>query len=179
MKISLGEYCIRNYEDRDVPSIARHANNRKVWRTLAELPHPYTEADAKWWIEHVRNQEQETHFAIADSEEAFGSIGFSFGKGMHGRSVEMGYWIGEAYWGQGIVSQVARAFIEYIFENYPKIVRIQAEVFEGNIASGRVLEKAGLTLEARLRKSIFKDQKLLDAMIYAILRQEWEIHTKT
>lgn len=176
MNISLGEYCIRSYEDGDVSSLARHANNRKVWITLTDqFPHPYTEEASKGWIEHVRSQEQETHFAIADNNEAFGCVGFSFGQDIQCKTAALGYWIGEAYWQRGIMSKVGRAFTDYIFTNYTEIVRIQAEVFEGNTASGRVLEKAGFLLEARLRKSVFKDAKLLDGMIYTILRNEWEI----
>ena len=175
MKLLFGEYCIRKYEDGDVASLARHANNRKVWMTLTDqFPHPYTEEDAKNWIEHVRSREQETHFAIADDNEAFGCIGFSPGQGNRCKTAVMGYWIGEEYWQRGIMSEAVRAFTDYIFSTYPEIVRIQAEVFEGNVASGRVLEKAGFMLEARLRKANFKDGKLLDDMIYTILRHEWE-----
>ncbi|MCP4400273.1 MAG: GNAT family N-acetyltransferase [bacterium] len=175
MKFSFGECCIRSYEDGDVPSLARHANNRNIWITLADrFPHPYTEGDAKGWIEFVRSQEHETHFAIADDNEAFGTIGFSPGRDNCCKTAVMGYWLSEMYWGRGIMSKVVPAFTGYVFKNFPEIVRLQAEVFEGNPASGRVLEKAGFMQEARLRQSVFKDGKLMDDLIYAMLRGEWK-----
>ena len=110
MKISLGEWYIRSFEDNDVPALAKYANNRNIWITLTnKFPYPYTENDAKQWIEHVRSQDIETHFAIATDEETVGCIGFEFDQGIHCKTVSLGYWLGEPYWGKGIVSEAARA----------------------------------------------------------------------
>lgn len=177
MNISLGRYCVRSYEDSDARSLAKHANNRNVWRTLTDLfPHPYTEEDARNWIQHVRSQERETQFAIADDTEVFGGIGFYSGQDIRCKTAVLGYWIGESYWNRGIMSKVVPAFTDYMFKHFSEIARIQAEVFEGNTASGRILEKTGFLQEACLRKAAYKDGRLLDDLVYGMLREEWEAH---
>lgn len=178
MKLSVGDWYIRSYEDSDVSALAKYANNHNVWITLTnQFPHPYTENDAKQWIKHIRSKDIETHFAITNAKEAFGCIGFDFKKDIHCKTVSLGYWIGEAYWGQGIVSEAVRMMTDYIFTHYD-VIRIQAGVFETNLASVRILEKAGYILEARLRKHVFKDNEIQDLFIYACLRHEWEERTQ-
>ena len=174
MKISLGKWHIRSYEKSDIPALLKYADNRKIWIRLTDrFPHPYTAADAKNWIEYLRQQAQETHFAIATDEELIGSIGFDILAGVHCKTASLGYWLGEPYWGKGIITEAARSMTNYIFSNYG-VVRIQATVFESNLASMRVLEKAGYTNEARLRKHVSKDERIRDLFVYAILRHEWE-----
>ncbi len=175
MKLSFGdEWYMRNFDDSDIPALVKYANNRNVWINLTDqFPHPYTEASAQEWIQHVRIQKIETNFAIATEEELIGGIGFEQLKGIHCKSATLGYWLGEPYWRKGIVTGAVRAMTEYIFTRHD-IARIGAGVFSTNLASVRVLEKAGYTYEARLRKHVFKDGKILDLMIYAILRDEWQ-----
>ena len=178
MKLSFGEWCIRSYDDSDIPAIVKYANNRNVWKTLTDhFPHPYTETDAHQWIQYVRNQEFETNFAIATEEELIGGIGFEFLEDIHCKTASLGYWLGEPYWGKGIVTEAVRAATDYAFTHH-NLVRIQAGVFDSNLASVRVLEKAGYIYEARLRKHVFKDGKIQDLMIYAILWDEWKTSTK-
>jgi ribosomal-protein-alanine N-acetyltransferase len=174
MKLSFGEWCVRNYEDRDIPALAKYANNRKIWLNLLDqFPHPYTKTDARNWLQHVRSQEYETHFAIASEIELIGSIGFQVRKDVHCKMIEIGYWLGEPFWGKGIATRALRAMTDYAFTQHD-LVRIQAGVFDYNPASARVLEKAGYTFEARLRRSVFKDGKIVDMLLYAILRDEWQ-----
>ena len=88
------------------------------------------------------------------------------------RSFEIGYWLGRAYWGRGIMTEAVSAVTGWLFDAHPDVVRVWAGVFAWNPASARVLEKAGYTFEARLRKSVFKDGQLGDKLIYARLRDE-------
>ena len=174
MKRSFGEWSIRSYEESDIPAVVKYGNNRNVWKRLTDIfPSPYTETDAKAWIELVQSQETETNFAIATEKELIGSIGFDLFEGIHCKTAALGYWLGEPYWGKGIVSDAVRAMTDYIFTHHD-VVRIQASVFNSNLASARVLEKAGYTFEACLRKHVFKDNQVLDLLIYSILRHEWE-----
>ena len=175
MKRAIGEqYTIRSYEEGDIAAIVKYANNHRIWQWLTNrFPHPYTETDARNWIQHAREQEIKTNFAIATEEELIGSIGFEFKNDIHCKTVEFGYWLGEPFWGQGIVSKAANAMTTYIFTQHD-VVRIQAGVFEGNIRSARVLEKAGFTLEARLSQHVFKDGNILDEQLYVLLREEWQ-----
>ena len=85
------------------------------------------------------------------------------------KNAEIGYWLGEAYWGNKIISTAIMDVVKYTFANYD-IHRIYAGVFEYNVASMRVLEKAGFVKEAVLRKSLTKEGKLFDEHIYAKYR---------
>lgn len=168
--ISLGEYRIRPYESGDVAALVKHANNQKVWKNLRDrFPHPYTRAHAIDWVRHARLQDPLQDFAIAADVELIGGIGVHIQDDVHRRSAEIGYWLGETFWGRGIATRAVDAMTDYAFATYP-IVRIYAHVFEGNPASARVLEKAGYECEGRLRKSVYKDGRLLDQLVYGIVR---------
>jgi ribosomal-protein-alanine N-acetyltransferase len=86
-------------------------------------------------------------------------------------TAELGYWLGESYWGRGIATRAVRAIIQWAFESLA-LERIQARVFDSNVASCRVLEKAGFTREGRLRSSVLKLNLVMDLLVYAILRDE-------
>jgi RimJ/RimL family protein N-acetyltransferase len=86
------------------------------------------------------------------------------------RSAEIGYWLGEAFWGRGITTEALIAVTDYALSNYD-VCRLYAHVFDWNGASARVLEKAGYALEGRLRKSVTKDGQTIDQLMYAIIRE--------
>ena len=89
------------------------------------------------------------------------------------RSAEIGYWLGEAYWNRGIATRAVKALTTYVFtQDQFDINRIYAGIFEYNTASARVLEKAGYQMEARLRKSVTKDDKTVDELVFAILKDD-------
>jgi len=170
MELDLGVCTIRTWRWNDWESIARHANNWRVWIDLRDrFPYPYTVADAENWLRSVRQMTPETQFAISIGDAAVGGIGITLLDDVHHRSGEIGYWLGEEYWGQGIATAAVRAVTTRAFSAYD-VCRIQAAVFEWNPASMRVLEKAGYTLEGRLRKSVTKDGKTIDQSLYAIIQ---------
>ena len=171
MEIPIGEYKLRSWSLADKAAVARYANNRKIWRNLREVfPYPYTQDDAARYLYTVVDRMPETHFAIATPHEAIGAIALVLGQDVAAKSAEIGYWLGEAYWGRGIATAAVRALVEYGFGTFG-IVRIWAEVFEWNPASIRVLEKAGFAYEARIRKSVYKDGQVIDKVIYALIRE--------
>lgn len=164
MLIEFGEWQIRSFRPGDAPALAKYANNRKVWRNLRDrFPHPYHLQHAEVWIDLAAAQTPETNFAI-------GGIGLELHRDVHRRSANVGYWLGEPYWGRGIATGALRAFTEYAFGEFD-LVRIDANVYEWNPASARVLEKAGYEYEGRLRKSITKDGQTIDQWLYAIVRE--------
>ena len=174
MTITLGEYTLRPYEDRDVATIPRYANNRKIWKNLTDIfPHPYTEQNAREWVAYTKTHPQEINFAMAAPDGVIGGIGVVPGTGVFCKSGSIGYWLGEPFWGKGLMTQAARAVTAHVFAQ-TDLTRLSARVYETNPASMRVLEKVGYTFEGRLRKAIFKDGALLDEMVYSILRNEWE-----
>lgn len=161
---------VRSWELRDRDAIVRHANNRNVSINLRDrFPNPYTMKDARTWLDIVIGIYPETNFAIAVGDEAVGGIGFTLLPDVGHRSAEVGYWLGEEFWGRGIATDALKAVTEYAFTNFD-ICRIFAHVFEWNGASCRVLEKAGYTFEGRLRKSVTKNGQTIDQLMYAVIR---------
>jgi len=171
MEIVLSRCVVRGFRPDDAPSLARHANNRSIWINLRDqFPHPYSLADAERWIGEAAGLDPQTHFAIAVDGAAAGAIGFHLKKDVRRLSAEIGYWLGEEFWGRGIATEALRAVTGHAFGRFD-LVRLYAGVFEGNRASMRVLEKAGYTREARLRKAITKDGRTIDLVLYAIVRE--------
>ena len=170
MEFRLKNCTVRSWEWRDRDAIVRHANNRNVWINLRDrFPHPYTHADARNWLESVVGLHPETNFAIAVDDQAAGGIGFTVQHDVGYRSAEIGYWLGEEFWGRGIATEALIAVTEYAFANYD-LCRLYAHVFDWNAASARVLEKAGYTFEGRLKKSVTKNGQTIDQLMYAVVR---------
>lgn len=176
MKLVLANSTIRPLRLDDAPSLVRYANNRKVWRNLRDLmPHPYGEADAYAFISHSMVAPQPTSFAIEVDSAAVGVIGVRMKEDIERNTAELGYWLGEPYWGRGILSEVVPAFTQWALAEF-KLLRIEAVVFEWNPASARILEKAGYQLEGVMRRSAVKDGVVIDRALYACLadREETE-----
>lgn len=171
MELKLKTCSVRSWDWRDRDAIVRHANNRNVWINLRDrFPHPYTMSDARRWLESVIGFKPETNFAIAVGGEAVGGIGFTVQHDVARRSAEIGYWLGEAFWGRGIATEALIAVTDYALCNYD-VCRLYAHVFDWNRASARVLEKAGYSFEGRMKKSVTKDGQTIDQLMYAIVRE--------
>ena len=169
MEIPLEGARIRSWKRSDQGSLVRYANNPRIWINLRDrFPHPYRVADARAWLTHVTAQRPETNFTIEVGGEAAGGIGFHPQEDVHRRSAEIGYWLGEPFWGRGIATQAVRALASYALRAHD-LTRIYAFVFEWNPASARVLEKAGFTREGRLRQSVTKDGRTIDQFLYAMV----------
>lgn len=170
MRIVLGDYVIRDWHKDDAPAIARYANNRRVAQWLRDrFPYPYTLSDARTFLSAVSRQGLRTVFAVATEEEAIGGIGLEFGRDVHRFTAELGYWLGEPFWGRGIMSEAVARFAPWAFEHF-ELHRIYAHVFAGNGASSRVLDKAGFQREGCLRASVFKNGVILDQWLYARIK---------
>jgi len=172
MEIKLSRCALRPWRAGDEDSLVRHANNIKIWRNVRDaFPHPYTMKDAKAWIEQTGKESPLTNFAIEVSGQAVGTVGLMLQTDIFRRSAEIGYWIGEEFWGRGIVTEAVSATVEYGFANFD-IARIFAGVLEWNKGSMRVLEKAGFQFEARMRKAVTKDGHTMDDFVYALIRDD-------
>lgn len=171
MEIKLTTCTLRSWRRGDEDSLVRHADNYKIWRNVRDrFPHPYTMEDARSWIEYASGEHPPTNFAIVVGGAAVGGIGLVMQTDIYHRSAEIGYWLGEEFWGRGIVSEAARAVTEWAFANFD-ICRIYAGVLEWNPASMRVLEKAGFQFEARLRQAVTKEGRTMDDFVYAVVRE--------
>lgn len=171
MEIKLKHCTLRPWQRGDEISLALHANNYKIWRNVRDrFPHPYSLEDAERWVEHARNEDPLTNFAIVVEGAAVGGIGLIFHADIYHRSAELGYWLGEAFWGRGLVTEAACCVVEWAFASFD-LARIYAGVLEWNPASARVLEKAGFQFEARLRQAVTKEGVTMDELMYAIVRE--------
>jgi len=167
MELKLTRCTIRDYRPSDAMSLAKHANNRKVWLGLRDaFPHPYTTEDANNFLKGSIPGLPRIHFCIDIGGEAVGGIGLRPGEDVHRRTAEFGYWLAEEFWGQGIMSEIVPAFVDYCFKEF-SLNRIFAMPHSSNPASARVLEKSGFFLEGRLRKNVIKDGQILDSLLYA------------
>jgi ribosomal-protein-alanine N-acetyltransferase len=168
MQLVLESCTIRPWRLEDAESLARHANNRKVWLALRDLfPHPYTIQDAHEFLQRATSEQPTTKFCIVIDGIAAGGIGIHPGEDVNGHAATLGYWLGEDFWRRGIMTEVVTAFTDFWFDNL-SLRRISAEVFANDSASARVLEKAGFVFEGRL--NVIKDGKLLDSLLYAKTR---------
>jgi len=156
---------LREFDTGDAPRLREYLNNPRVTRFLtSSIPQPYEKGDAEWWINEgskagiVRAIEYDGVFV--------GTVGANRKQFEHSRSAEIGYWLAVGYWGKGIATTALSQLTAYVFSE-TDIVRLQAHVFDGNLASARVLEKAGYRLEGTLQKAICKDGNLMDASLYA------------
>jgi RimJ/RimL family protein N-acetyltransferase len=165
-------FHLRPYRDGDEASLAKNADNYHVWRNLRDaFPHPYTLEDAYEWIALCKNEKKPTVFVIDIEGEVAGSVGIVLQKDVHRKNAEIGYWLAEPYWGQGIVTEAVKEMVQYTFTHFD-IYRLYAGIFEYNPASMRVLEKAGFHFETLHRKAVFKENQLWNEHIYVKFREE-------
>ena len=158
----------------DAPALAKLINNKKVQDNLRDgLPFPYGEEDAKAFLSAMlaSDPDQNLAFAIEANGKLIGSISATRCANIHFRTAELGYYLGEPYWGKGFATEAVRQICDYIYRN-TDIIRIFAEPFAYNTASCRVLEKAGFQLEGLLRSNAVKNGRILDMKMYARIREK-------
>lgn len=172
MKLVLGQCTVRSYSQADAESLAAHADNRRIWINLRDaFPHPYGLEDARRFISAALTMNPESHFAIAVEGRAVGGIGYALHTDVERVSAEIGYWLGEPFWGRGIATEALRALTAYAVKEH-SLTRIYAVPYEWNPASFRVLEKAGYVLEGTMRRSAVKDGKIINQRLYAFVVPE-------
>jgi len=169
VQLVLPHCSVRSWRPDDLGSLVANANNRNIWLNLRDrFPSPYTRRDGREFIRLARSLQPESMFAIAVDDQAVGGIGFTVLTDVERVSAEIGYWLGEPYWGRGIVTEALVAVTKFAIEHHG-LTRIYAVPFAWNSPSCRVLEKAGYVLEARLRNSAIKDGTLTDQLQYAFI----------
>ncbi len=168
------EFKLRFWKKEDLGSLVKFADNFSIARNMTDMfPHPYSEADGMRFIEFATTTEDAHIFAIEVDGEAAGGIGIHPQHDIHRKNAELGYWMGEPFWGMGIISRAIRQTLDFTFRNYDEIDRIFARPFGSNTASQKVLEKNGFVLEARFEKTLIKNGALEDELVYAICRNNF------
>jgi ribosomal-protein-alanine N-acetyltransferase len=170
----VGSRCIvRQWQMSDAESLVRHADNINVARQLRDrFPHPYTRANAGIFLKAATSAAEPSNLAIDVTGEAVGAIGYVPGIDVERYSAEIGYWLGESYWGRGIATEALLLMTEYVFTT-GNLLRLFALPFADNPASTRVLEKAGFVREAVLRSSSVKYGQPRDQALYARINGNW------
>lgn len=169
------EYQLRRWKLEDTPDLVRAIGSRNILDNLRDgIPFPYTVADGEAFIRGTLEAPADSRYswAIAVNGAAVGSIGIFRGENIHRRTAELGYYIAEEHWGKGIVTAAVKKACAHVFRG-TDIVRIFAEPFAANTASCRVLEKAGFVLEGTMRKNAIKNGRIIDMLLYALVREEF------
>jgi [ribosomal protein S5]-alanine N-acetyltransferase len=173
VKLECGRCVLRPWSEGDAPSLVRRANNYEVWRRLRDRsPLPYSQADAEQWIAFAQQQDPQTQFAIeVHGEEVASGITLELGSDIERCSAEIGYWLGEAFWGKGITTAAVRALTSYGFEVFNHTC-VFAVPFANSTASIRLLEKCGYVREGVMRRRAIKEGVVLDQVLYAVTHQD-------
>jgi len=168
--IETGNIILRNWQLKDIKSLVKNGNNKKIWNNLRdEFPYPYTEMAAKQWIEIANRDNPLKNFAVIYNNKAVGGIGINILHDVFRGNAEIGYWVGEKYWNKGIATKALKAMVKYTFDTF-RVNRIFANVFESNESSIRVLKKCGFIEEGKFKNSIIKNNQIQDCYIYALLK---------
>jgi ribosomal-protein-alanine N-acetyltransferase len=162
-------FTLRPWTSDDLPSLVQYANNVEIARYLIDMfPHPYTVADGQAYLEFATSLAGNI-FAIDVAGQAVGSIALHPQSDIHRKNAELGFWLAQPFWGQGIITQAVCQVVAYGFQAFD-ITRIFARPFGTNRASQRVLEKAGFALEAQFTQTLFKNGEFLDEWVYGVRR---------
>ena len=166
-------FTLRNFRNGDQESLIESANNIKIFNNVKDtFPHPYTHADANWWIEFCKETDKPVNaFAVDIDGKVIWAVGITIGIDIQRVTAEIGYWLGEKYWGKGIAVEALKQMTDYAFQNYPDLVRLWAAVFEYNKPSMRVLEKVGYEFDRVRKKGAIKNGVVIDEYVYVKFRE--------
>lgn len=163
--IQCSSFTLRPWRIEDTASLCLHANNSNVAMNLRDIfPFPYTLSDAEFFIINIASNPKNLVLAFEIDGNACGAVGIH--PDADANQAELGYWLGEQYWGKGIATEAVNAIVDYGFQTL-SLKRIHASVFEQNKASMRVLEKCGFVKEVINKKAILKNNVFLDEHVFA------------
>ncbi len=170
VELTAGQIRLRGFSNLDRTRLATLCNSKKIWDNVRDLmPYPYSEQDAIEFITRCQKENPPGTFAIEYEGALAGCVGLVLQSDVYKLTAEIGYWIGEPYWGQGIATKAVELMTDYGFSQLG-LVRIYSGVFDFNKASQRVLEKSGFKLEGIFEKSFIKNGKIGDEYRYAKLK---------
>ncbi len=166
--IKTNRFILRPFQKGDEQSLVKNINNKKIYEATLRIPYPYKLKDANKFIskclkETLKNKPKSLTFAIEINQQVCGGISFDH---IEKHQAELGYWLGENYWGKGVITEAAKLLTEFGFKKLG-LARIYAYVYPSNKASMRVLQKNGFTREGFLRKNVIKKGRLLDSYLFA------------
>lgn len=166
---------LRTFQLSDAADVQNLAGNSAIADERTSIPHPYEDGMAEQWISTLApkiNRGELASFAVTriSSGELVGAISLRVDREFD--RAALSYWIGVPYWGLGYCTEAASIIVKYGFENL-QLNRIYATHLLRNPASGRVLQKIGMSLEGQQRQHRVKGGKYQDLVLYGLLREEW------
>jgi RimJ/RimL family protein N-acetyltransferase len=163
-------YALREFADEDIFPLCRLADNYEVWRWLSDLfPRPYDEAAARRWLEEQLNYDPPRNLALVGPDGLVGGLGLNLTDAPNRRhDGEVGYWLGQPYWGRGLMTTALPAFLAWAAPAHG-LSRFTAHVYGGNDASVRVLERCGFQREGVMRGAVIKEGQVLDQLVFGRL----------
>ncbi len=181
MKLTTRRLILRDVELADAEPIKKYIDNINISRYLLVVPHPYTKKDALWWVNHCAEEQKKdprTSYELGivlktQPREVIGGAGITHIDSGQG-TAELGYWLAEDYWRQGIMSEAVRKLISFSFEDL-KLRRLIIPAFSGNAASNGLAKKLGFTFEGKLRQAAVckATGEIHDENMHSLLRNEW------
>lgn len=166
--------CLRPYRLSDAVDFQQHANDAELAAMCSpDFPHPYTLELAKAFLAKKSAQTAPyKNLALVEQDHLIGTMGIVSDLSPNSTYAEIGYWTGAAARGRGLTSAALTVFCDYVFVEFPQLYRLEAVTFSQNIASQRVLEKAGFTRECLLRQRARYHGQIVDDVLYAKLRSQ-------
>lgn len=177
MELSTERLLLNSFKESDAQLVAKLAGDKRVVDMTASIPYPYETSMAVSWIQsHAKQERVDLNYIFAirlkSNEELIGCINIGLND-KHDRGY-LGYWIGHPYWGQGFCTEAIKRILKFGFEE-KNLHRIWAKHKTMNIASARVMEKAGMKHEGVMRSHYKQDENnYLDMSVKSILRSEYE-----
>jgi ribosomal-protein-alanine N-acetyltransferase len=168
---------LRPFDDSDAKGLFEYASNPNVTRFTLWDAHRSLDDTRAFVSDYARSRYLEgvpepLGIELKEAGRLVGALG-CYWASRRDRCMELGYWVAEPYWGQGVAVEAARALLRHVFAAY-EVERVQAHYIEGNHASGRVMEKLGLAFEGVRRHALFHRGRFWDLYHYAALRDEWK-----
>jgi [ribosomal protein S5]-alanine N-acetyltransferase len=170
----VGARCtLRPLRAADAPSLQRHADDPAVAYNLFDgFPQPYTRALAEAWCTHQHLEPDFAHVlgVAVDQDEVAGCISVTPQGGIWACSAVVGYWLGQAYWRRGVMSEALTLITAWAWNALPHTTRLWMPIYARNLGSQRVAQKAGFVLEGRQPRAVLKAGEVIDAVSYGSYR---------
>lgn len=144
---------LRSFEESDIPDLVHLLNNWEIVKWMGLIPMPYTKTDAREWLEKMTaiektGQPQFFFLCERETDKLAGAIGIHPIHSASGKNgdYEMGYWLGEDFWNQGLMTEAGRFAVAWALEQ-PWVQRLTAVTDIENKKSQRILEKLGFVFQ--------------------------------
>ncbi|MDI7741076.1 GNAT family protein [Lysinibacillus fusiformis] len=166
---------LREIEERDAGSILDYLKDPEVMKYYGL--EPFTSVndalDEIAWYNSILKEQTGIRWGITikGTDKVIGSCGFLNTVFTHYRT-DIGFELSKEYWGEGIASEAMNAIIEYVFLQ-TDIQRIQALIEPLNMASQKMVERAGFIQEGLLRKYEYTCGKFDDLYMYGFLKEDY------